>query len=126
MGILTAAVGCRHDHLPARRPPPRPPLFFGWALLVAAVAQLVFAFSFGRSPGSFLLKLLLGLLYGVAGIVPHRAAGHGCRDSHCPVLGVMLIAQAIVETVLGFSAPAEGPAGAGPCAIGACSLFLGS
>jgi uncharacterized membrane protein HdeD (DUF308 family) len=97
-------------------------VFFGAALLVAAVAQFVFAFT-SDTVGQFFLKLLLGVLYGIAGLCLIALPGIGVVTLTA-MLGAMLIAQAIVETVLGFSAPAG--AGRGWFFLsGICSLLLG-
>ena len=103
MGILTAAVGAAMIIYPLATATAST-VFFGAALLVAAVAQLVFAFT-SQTAGQFLLKLLLGLLYGVAGFCLIAAPGLGVVTLTAMV-GAMLIAQAVVETVMGCSAPA--------------------
>jgi uncharacterized membrane protein HdeD (DUF308 family) len=103
MGILTAAVGAAMIIYPLATATAST-VFFGAALLVAAVAQLVFAFT-SDTAGQFFLKLLLGILYGIAGLCLIAAPGLGVVTLTA-VLGAMLIAQAVVETVLGFSAAA--------------------
>ena len=102
MGILTAAVGAAMIVYPLATAAAST-VFFGAALLVAAVAQLVFAFT-SPTAGRFFLKLLLGLLYGVAGLCLIALPGLGVLTLTA-VLGAMLITEAVVETVLGFSAP---------------------
>lgn len=103
MGILTAAVGAAMIIYPLATATAST-VFFGAALLVAAVAQLIFAFT-SPTAGQFFLKLLLGLLYGVAGLYLIALPGMGVVTLTA-VLGAMLIAEAFVETILGFSAPA--------------------
>ncbi|MBI4915675.1 MAG: DUF308 domain-containing protein [Acidobacteria bacterium] len=108
MGILTAAVGAVMIFYPLATAAAST-VFFGAALLVAAVAQLVFAFT-SPTVGRFFLKLLLGLLYGVAGLCLIALPGMGLVTLTA-VLGAMLIAEAVVETALGFSVPAGGGRG---------------
>jgi uncharacterized membrane protein HdeD (DUF308 family) len=103
MGILTAAVGAAMIIFPLATATAST-VFLGAALLVASVAQLIFAFT-SPTAGQFFLKLLLGLLYGVAGLCLIALPGMGVVTLTA-VLGAMLIAEAVVETVLGFSAPA--------------------
>lgn len=121
MGILTAAVGAAMIIYPLATATASA-VFFGAALLVAAAAQLIFAFS-SDTAGQFFLKLLLGGLYGVAGFCLIAVPGMGVVTLTA-VLGAMLIAEAVVETILGFSAPAG--AGRGWFFVsGLCSLLLG-
>lgn len=122
MGILTAAVGAVMILYPLATAAAST-VFFGAALLVAAVAQLVFAFSSG-SVGQFFLKLLLGVLYGIAGVCLIALPGIGVV-ALTAIVGTMLIAEAIVETALGFSVPAG--AGRGWLFLsGLFSLLLGA
>ncbi len=103
MGILTAAVGAAMIVYPLAAAAAST-VFLGAALLVAAFAQLVFAFT-SDTAGRFLLKLLLGVLYGVAGLGLIALPGMGVVTLTA-LLGAMLIAEAVVEAVLAFSAPA--------------------
>jgi len=102
MGILTAAVGAVMIIYPLATAAAST-VFFGAALLVAAVAQLVFAFT-SPTAGRFFLKLLLGLLYGFAGLCLIALPGMGVVTLTA-MFGVTLITGAVVETVLGFSVP---------------------
>jgi uncharacterized membrane protein HdeD (DUF308 family) len=121
MGLLTAAVGAVMIIYPLATAAASTVLF-GAALLVAAVAQLAFAFT-SHTAGRFLLLLLLGLLYGVAGLCLILLPGMGVVTLTA-VLGVTMIIQASVETVLGFSVPAG--VGRGWFLLGALfSLLLG-
>jgi uncharacterized membrane protein HdeD (DUF308 family) len=121
MGLLTAAVGAVMIIYPLATAAAST-VFFGAALLVAAVAQLAFAFT-SHTAGRFLLLLLLGLLYGVAGLCLILLPGMGVVTLTA-VLGVTMIIQASVETVLGFSVPAG--VGRGWFLLGALfSLLLG-
>ena len=103
MGILTAAVGVVMIIYPVATAAAST-VFFGWALIIAAVAQLVFAFS-APTAGKFVLTLLLGVLYGIAGLSLVAAPGLGVVTLTA-VLGAMLIGEAVVETVMAFSLPA--------------------
>ena len=121
MGFLTAAVGAVMIIYPLATAAAST-VFLGAALLVAAVAQLVFAFT-SETAGRFFLKLLLGLLYGVAGLCLIALPGMGVVTLTA-VLGAMLIAVGVVETILGFSSPAG--AGRGWFFVsGLFSLLLG-
>jgi uncharacterized membrane protein HdeD (DUF308 family) len=82
-------------------------LFFGWALIVAGAAQVVFAFS-SQSVGNFFLKFLLGIVYGIAGmaLVAFPPAGVVTLTA---AIGIMLLTEALIEIILAFSLPiAEG------------------
>jgi uncharacterized membrane protein HdeD (DUF308 family) len=103
MGLLTAAVGIVMILYPLATAAAST-VFVGSALIVAAVAQLVFAFS-SQSVGELVLKLLLGVLYAIAGVSLVAAPGIGVVTLTA-VLGVMLIGEAVVETVIAFSLPA--------------------
>ena len=75
MGFLTAAVGAAMIIYPLATATAST-VFFGAALLVAAVAQLVFAFT-SDTAGQFFLKLLLGIFHGVAGLCLIAVPGMG-------------------------------------------------
>lgn len=102
MGVLTAAVGLVMIlyPLPAAA---AATVFFGSLLIVASVAQFVFAFA-SPTVGSFVAKILLGILYGVAGIALVGFPGAGVVTL-TGVLGTMLIVEAVLETVVAFSLP---------------------
>ena len=106
MGLLTAAIGVVMIIYPLATATVST-VFFGWALIITGGAQAVFAFS-SDTAGSFFLKLLLGILYGIAGIALVAFPPAGVL-SLTWVLAVMLLANAIIEMVLAF----ELPAGAG-------------
>jgi uncharacterized membrane protein HdeD (DUF308 family) len=103
MGLLTAAVGVVMIIYPLATAAAST-VFFGSALIIAAVAQLVFAFS-SQTAGQFFLKLLLGILYGIAGVSLVAVPGIGVVTLTA-MLGAMLIAEAVMETVIAFSLPA--------------------
>jgi len=100
MGVLTAAIGVVmiiHPIVTAAVST----VFLGWALIMAAAAQFVFAFT-SHTAGNFFLKLLLGVLYGVA-LAFFPLAGVVTLTA---VLGWMLVVEAILETVIAFALPA--------------------
>ncbi|MGZ5477609.1 MAG: DUF308 domain-containing protein, partial [Thermoanaerobaculia bacterium] len=66
MGFLTAAIGVAMIVYPMVTATVST-LFLGWALIFAGAAQAIFAFS-SETVGNVFLKLLLGFLYGIAGI----------------------------------------------------------
>ncbi len=121
MGILTAAIGAVMILYPFATAAAST-LFLGAALLVAAVAQLGFAFT-SQSAGPFFLKLLLGLLHGVTGLSLIALPGMGVVTLTA-VLGVMLIVEAVLAAALGFSVPA-GTGRGGYFLNGLVSLLLG-
>lgn len=102
MGILTAAMGLGMIVYPFATAA-LSTVFLGWALLVAGVAQFIFAFQ-SQTPGSFFLKILFGVLYGVAGIglVMFPLAGVVTLTIF---LGSMLIAEGIIEMIVAFQLP---------------------
>ena len=104
MGFLTAAIGIAMILYPLATAAVST-VFFGSALIVAALAQFVFAFT-SQTAGNFFLKLLLGVLYGIAGIALVAFPGVGLV-SLTGALGAMLIAEAILEAITAFALPAE-------------------
>lgn len=102
MGLLTFALGAAmilYSSLTAVVSA----VLLGWALLFAAVAQFVFAFSSDKA-GNFILKVLVAMMYGVAGIalVAFPFAGIVTLTG---VIGVMLIVDAILESALALALP---------------------
>ncbi len=103
MGVLTAAIGVVMILHPLATAAVST-VFLGWALIVAAAAQTVFAFT-SQTAGNFLLKLLRGVLYGAAGVALAFFPLPGVATLTA-VLGVMLVVEAILETVIAFALPA--------------------
>ena len=70
-------------------------IFFGWSLIVAAIANFIFAFS-APSPGPFFVKVLLAIVYGVAGVglVVNPILGAAALTV---ALGTMLVVQSGIE-----------------------------
>ena len=108
MGVLTAAIGIVMIVYPMATST-LSTLFFGWALIFAGLAQVVFAFS-SQSVGNFLLKLLLGVLYGISGLALIAFLPVGVLTLTAAI-GIMLIAEAAIEIGLAFSLPAGGGRG---------------
>lgn len=102
MGIVTAAVGLGMIVYPFATAA-LSTVFLGWALLVAGVAQFIFAFQ-SQTPGSFFLKILFGVLYGVAGIALAAFPLEGVVTITV-FLGSMLIAEGIIEMIIAFELP---------------------
>jgi uncharacterized membrane protein HdeD (DUF308 family) len=108
MGVLTAAVGILMIIYPMATATAST-VVLGAALIVISVAQFVFAFT-SETPGNFFLKLLLGILYGIAGVALVAFPSLGVV-SLTGLIGAMLIAESIVVTVLAFALPADTPRG---------------
>jgi uncharacterized membrane protein HdeD (DUF308 family) len=102
MGALTAIVGVLMIIYPLATATASTVLL-GSALIVIAAAQLVFAFT-SESVGNFFLKLLLGILYGAAGVALVAFPGAGVV-SLTGLIGVLLIAEGIVEIAIAIGAP---------------------
>jgi uncharacterized membrane protein HdeD (DUF308 family) len=70
-------------------------IFFGWSLIIAAVANFIFAFS-APSAAPFFLKVLLAIVYGVAGagLLANPLLGVAALTL---ALGTMLIIQSGIE-----------------------------
>jgi uncharacterized membrane protein HdeD (DUF308 family) len=84
-------------------------IFFGWSLLIAAVANVVFAFS-APGAGPFLVKVLLAILYGVAGLALVLNPALGVLALTL-ALGTMLIVQAGIELAVAIAYRVELPWG---------------
>lgn len=108
MGILTALVGALMIVYPLAAGA-LSTVFFGAALMVAAVAQLIFAFS-SDTAGNFFARLLFGIFYGIGGVALLAFPGIGLV-SLTAMLGAMLVAEAIFEAVIAFGLPAGGGRG---------------
>ena len=100
MGVVTAAVGVTMIVYPAATAA-LSTAFLGWCLVVAGVAQGIFAFS-SETPGNFFLKLLVGILYVVAGLALAVFPPLGVLTLTA-MIGWMLVLEAILETVLAFA-----------------------
>lgn len=98
-GILTAALGVFLILYPLFTAAITS-ILFGAVLIVVAVAQFVFALH-SHSVGKFFLKIVLGVLYGIAGIVLAFFPLAGVA-ALTVMLGALLVAVAAVECALAF------------------------
>ena len=119
MGVLTAIIGVLMILYPLAAATAST-VVLGSALIVIAVAQGIFAFT-SESVGNFFLKLLLGILYGISGVLLLAFPVAGVV-SLTGVLGMMLVAEGIVEVFIAFGAP--GLAGRGWFIFSAISSFV--
>jgi len=71
-----------------------------WLLIFAAVEQVIYAFR-TRTGGGLFLKVVLALLYAVAGVMLLSRPAHGAIAATA-VIGFLLIADGVAEIVLGF------------------------
>jgi uncharacterized membrane protein HdeD (DUF308 family) len=121
MGVATAVIGAIMIVYPLATAAVST-VFLGSALMVAAVAQFVFAFT-SPTVGRFVLKLLLAVLYAAAGAALAFLPLAGVV-SLTFFLGVSLFLDAGLETGLAFATPAG--AGRGAFLVSAlCSLVAG-
>jgi hypothetical protein len=107
MGLLTAAIGAVMIVYPLATATAST-VFAGSALIVAAGAQFVFAFT-SETAGNFFLKLVLGVLYAITGLAL----------TFFPVAGLVTLtawigAMLIVEHRLRGLAAEQGSGGPGP------------
>jgi uncharacterized membrane protein HdeD (DUF308 family) len=75
-------------------------LVFGWLFIVAGIVQIIYAFR-SQGIGQTIWKLLLGIIYLVAGIyiVANPAMGALALTL---ALGVTIFAQGVIEVILAF------------------------
>jgi uncharacterized membrane protein HdeD (DUF308 family) len=99
MGVLTAFIGVVMIIYPAATAA-LSTIVLGWGLIIAGGAQLVFALD-SNTAGSFFPKLLLGILYGIAGVALLAFPLTGVVTL-TGVLGTMLIVEAILEAAIAF------------------------
>ena len=76
-------------------------LVFGWLFIIAGVAQALYAF-LGGSIGQFVWKLLLGILYVVAGILILSNVLAGALTLTL-ILGITIFVQGAVQVVSAFA-----------------------
>ncbi len=100
MGVVTAAVGVTMIVYPAATSA-LSTVFFGWCLVVAGVAQGIFALS-SETPGNFFLKLLVGVLYVVSGLALAVFPPLGVLTLTV-MIGFMLVLEGVLEAVLAFA-----------------------
>jgi uncharacterized membrane protein HdeD (DUF308 family) len=75
-------------------------VLLGWTLIFVGIAQLVFALH-SQTPGSFFLKLLSGVLYGITGVALAAFPLEGV-EALTGLLGTLLLVQAGLATATAF------------------------
>lgn len=106
MGVLTAALGVFLIVYPLATATITTVLL-GWVLIFVGIALLVFALH-SQTVGNFFLKILLGLLYGICGIVLAFFPVAGVAALTL-MLGTLLLIQAGMLTAIAFQLkPVEG------------------
>ena len=106
MGVLTALLGLFLIAYPMAVAAVTT-LLLGWILIFVAIAQIVFAFH-SHSTGGFFSKILLAVLYGIAGVglALFPVAGVAALTM---MLGALLLVCAGVEAAMAFEVrPIEG------------------
>ncbi len=99
MGVLTAALGVFLIAYPLATSTITTVLI-GWVLILVGVAEFVFALH-SQTAGSFFLKILFGVLFGISGIALALFPFEGVLALTI-LLGASLVAQGIVGTVMAF------------------------
>jgi uncharacterized membrane protein HdeD (DUF308 family) len=106
IGILTAVLGLlliAYPFFAAKATT----ILIAWILIIAGVFEIVQAVR-AQTVGAFFSRLLLGVVYGFGGVVLRLNPLRGVAVLSL-VLGVMLLAEAVVTAVLAFQAkPASG------------------
>ena len=73
---------------------------FGWLFIVVGIAQFIYAFG-SRGVGQLIWKLLLGLLYFVAGIIILSNVFSGAAALTL-ILGITLFVQGVIQVIFAF------------------------
>lgn len=76
-------------------------LVFGWLFVFAGIAQIVYAFG-SRLSGQLVWKLLLGILYLVAGIIVLSNVFSGAIALTL-ILGITIFVQSVIQVILAFA-----------------------
>ena len=106
MGVLSALLGLFLMAYPLAAATITTVLL-GWTLIFVGIAQLVFALH-SQTPGSFFLKLLSGVLYGITGVALAAFPLEGV-EALTGLLGTLLLVQAGLATATAFQVrPLEG------------------
>ena len=108
MGVLTAAIGVAMIVYPMATATVTT-LFFGGALIIAAITTLVFA-SYSEGPGPFILKILLSIVYAIGGIALLVNPALGVATLTI-ALGTTLVFQSFTEFAVALSYRNEIPWG---------------
>ncbi|WP_019504128.1 HdeD family acid-resistance protein [Pleurocapsa sp. PCC 7319] len=75
-------------------------LLFGWLFIFGAIDQIIYAF-LTRSLGSFIWKLLLGVLYLISGIVVLFSPGVAAI-AFSLILGISILTQSVLQVIAAF------------------------
>jgi uncharacterized membrane protein HdeD (DUF308 family) len=106
MGIITALLGVFLIAYPMATATITT-LVLGWTLILAGIAQFVFALH-SQTPGNFFLRLLGGVIYAIAGIALAVFPIEGAA-ALTVFLGGLLLVQSVLAAVTAFQVkPAEG------------------
>ncbi len=106
MGVLTAILGVFLIAYPLATATVTT-LLLGWVLIFVGIAQFVFALH-SQTIGNFVLKVLLGLLYGIAGVALAFFPFAGVA-ALTVLLGILLLVHAGLATAIAFELrPVEG------------------
>ncbi len=106
MGVLTAVLGVFLIAYPLATATITT-LLLGWVLIFVGIAQFVFALH-SQTVGNFFLKVLLGVVYGIAGVALAFFPIAGV-EALTLVLGVLFLVHAGVATTIAFQVrPVEG------------------
>jgi len=108
MGIVTIIIGAFMMLYPFATATATT-IFFGWSLIVAAIANFVFAFT-AKGAGPFFVKILLAIVYGVAGVALLANPILGVAALTL-ALGTMLIIQSGIELAFAILYRKELPLG---------------
>jgi uncharacterized membrane protein HdeD (DUF308 family) len=99
MGVVTAALGVFLIVYPLATATITT-LLLGWVLIFVAIAQIVFALH-SQTVGNFFLKVLLGVIYGIAGVALAFFPFEGV-EALTGFLATLLLVQAGLLTVTAF------------------------
>lgn len=100
MGVLSAVLGVFLITYPLATATITT-LLLGWTLILVGLAKFVFALH-STTPGNFFLKLLAGVIYGIAGFALAFAPPFSGVEALTVLLGTMLLVAAGLATVTAF------------------------
>jgi uncharacterized membrane protein HdeD (DUF308 family) len=121
MGVLTAALGIVLMVNPSATVTPTT-FALGWTLAIVGFSELVLALA-SVSPGRFPIRLLVGVLYGLTGLVVIASASAEA-ESLTLFVGLMLTVRGVVAGVVAFQVKGI-PGWRWPLADAMASLVVG-
>jgi len=121
MGVLTAALGIALMVNPSATVT-LTAFALGWTLAIVGFSELVLAFA-SMSPGRFPMRLLVGVLYGLTGLVVIASASAEA-ESLTLFVGLMLTVRGVVAGVVAFQVDGL-PGWRWPLADAMASLVIG-